>query len=154
MNYRFNEEKMFMDITDGTALIINSETGMYYGINRFGTSVFQALCDGMNTGAIIAAAKALPGAPADIVERCNGFISLLVEYELLVNGSEGPETGLDAEAAAEDTFILDITEFDDAQEMLMADPIHEVKEDTGWTPEKDSIGYSKEETREREKKVQ
>ena len=38
--------------------------------------------------------------------------------------------------------------------MLLADPIHEVKEETGWTPEKDSIGYTKEETKEREKKME
>lgn len=154
MNFRFNEEKMFMDITDGTALVINSETGIYYGINRFGTTVFQALCDGMDTDALIAEAMALPGAPDDMGDRCNAFISHLVEYELLVSGSEGPAARLDAAAAAADGFVLDVTAFDDAQEMLLADPIHEVKEDTGWTPEKDAIGYSKEETREREKKVQ
>ena len=32
--------------------------------------------------------------------------------------------------------------------------LREVKEETGWTPEKDSIGYSKDETREREEKME
>ena len=30
-NYQLNESKMFADITDGIAIIINSETGIYYG---------------------------------------------------------------------------------------------------------------------------
>ena len=47
-----------------------------------------------------------------------------------------------------------VNEYNDAQELLLADPIHEVKEETGWTPEKDSIGYSKDETREREEKME
>ena len=49
---------------------------------------------------------------------------------------------------------MEIKPYSDAQEMLLADPIHEVKESVGWTPEKDSIGYTKEETKEREKKIE
>ena len=32
-NYRLNESKMFADITDGIAIIINAATGIYYGMN-------------------------------------------------------------------------------------------------------------------------
>ena len=32
--------------------------------------------------------------------------------------------------------------------------VREVKEETGWTPQKDSIGYTKEETIEREMKIE
>lgn len=154
MNFRFNEEKMFMDITDGTAVVINGETGIYYGINAFGTSVFEALCGGMDTDAVIASVKALAGAPADMGSRVNDFISQLVGFELLVKGEAGADVEFDADAAADDEFVLDVMAFDDAQEMLLADPIHEVKEEIGWTPETDSIGYTKEETKEREKKIQ
>ena len=61
---------------------------------------------------------------------------------------------LDLDVAKEDNYFLELKEFNDAQELLLADPIHEVKEETGWTPEKESIGYSKEETAEREKKME
>ena len=33
MNYQLNEAKMFADVTDGIAIIINSMTGIYYGMN-------------------------------------------------------------------------------------------------------------------------
>ena len=49
---------------------------------------------------------------------------------------------------------MNVSEYNDAQELLLADPIHEVKEETGWTPQKDSIGYTKEETIEREMKME
>ena len=31
--YALNDSKMFMDIDDGIAIVINSETGIYYGMN-------------------------------------------------------------------------------------------------------------------------
>jgi hypothetical protein len=36
-------------------------------------------------------------------------------------------------------FALEVEEYNDAQEMLLADPIHEVREDTGWKPDKDVL---------------
>ena len=46
MNYVLNEEKMFADVTDGIAIIINSETGIYYGLNGLGTAVYENLMNG------------------------------------------------------------------------------------------------------------
>ena len=43
---------------------------------------------------------------------------------------------LDAAAAAADAFTPECKEYRDVQELLYADPIHEVEEETGWTPEK------------------
>ena len=56
--------------------------------------------------------------------------------------------------ASRGNFIISVDEYTDAQELLLADPIHEVKEDIGWTPEKSSIGYTKEETLRREEKAE
>ena len=32
-----------------------------------------------------------------------------------------------------------VKEFQDAQELLLADPIHDVKNETGWQPDKQSL---------------
>ena len=47
-SYALNEEKMFVDITDGIAIVINSETGIYYGMNTLGTSVFENIIKGIS----------------------------------------------------------------------------------------------------------
>ncbi len=152
-NYVLNEEKMFADITDGIAIVINSETGIYYGMNALGTAVFENLINGASVANVLSALKSLPNVPADIENRLNAFVDAIVAKELVVAGGAGDkEAAISAEAAAEG-FDINVSEYNDAQELLLADPIHEVKEDTGWTPEKDSIGYSKEETKEREAKV-
>lgn len=154
-NYTLNEAKMFADITDGIAIIINSETGIYYGMNGLGTSVFQNIIDGVSTENIVSALKSVAGAPADVEARLNVFVDALKEKEIIVDGADnGNSANIDEAAATADAFEMSVNEYNDAQEMLLADPIHEVKEETGWTPEKDSVGYTKEETAEREKKME
>lgn len=155
MNYVLNDDRMFADVTDGIAIIINSETGIYYGLNGLGTSVYENLVNGASVEEILVALKSIAGAPADIESRLNSFISKMIEFELIIESAESSASvEIDSTTASEEDFTLDVSEYNDAQELLLADPIHEVKEETGWTPEKDSIGYSKEETLEREKKME
>lgn len=152
-NLVLNEEKMFADITDGIAIVINSETGIYYGMNTLGSAVLENIINGASIENILKALKAMPNVPSDIEAKLNAFVDELKAKELVIEGGDGAaEANIPTEAVA-DGFDLTVDEYSDAQELLLADPIHEVKEDTGWTPEKDSIGYTKEETREREKKV-
>ncbi len=151
--YTFNEGTMFADVADGVAIVINSTTGIYYGFNEFGTDVFEQLRVGASFEGLVEAMKELPGAPADIEEKLAAFVKELEAKEIFTAG-EGDGAAVTLNAAAVGNFELSVQEYNDAQEMLLADPIHEVKEDTGWTPETDSIGYTKEETREREKKME
>ena len=153
--YALNESKMFADITDDVAIVINSETGIYYGMNAFGTNVFENLTRGVAVEKIADALKSVAGAPADIDARLGAFVDALTKSEIIIAGTDtGAAPKIKESVAAADAFEMTVNEYNDAQEMLLADPIHEVKEDTGWTPEKESIGYSKEETREREKKME
>lgn len=153
--YALNEEKMFADITDGIAIIINSDTGVYYGMNPLGTAVFEKLISGSDSENILKALQKLPNVPNDISAKLEKFISDLAANGLIIPAiGNQAEVAFDADISAEDDFEMSLNEYSDAQELLMADPIHEIKEDTGWTPEKSSIGYTKEETKEREKKMQ
>tara|TARA_Y100000590_G_scaffold467301_1_gene645737 strand:+ start:4053 stop:4499 length:447 start_codon:yes stop_codon:yes gene_type:complete len=145
-NYVLNDSKMFADITDGMAIVINGETGVYYGMNEQGTSVFENIIEGAKIEDIIEALNV-----DDAASKVNDFVASLVEKEILLAGEESSK---EVKLTLEGDLELTVDEYSDAQELLLADPIHEVKEDSGWTPEKDSIGYSKEETAEREKKME
>lgn len=154
-NYVLNEEKMFADITDSIAIVINSETGIYYGMNAFGTAVFENIRNGVSTEKLLAEIKALPNVPADIDMYFEAFINAMVEKELIIEGgSSDLGANIDVKIAQTDKFILDIREYNDAQELLLADPIHEVKEETGWTPEKESLNPDKEDVERREAKAE
>lgn len=153
MNYTLNEEKMFADVTDGIAIIINSETGLYYGLNGLGTVIYENMIKGASTEDILTALNSIGATDAD--SNLKTFIDDMVAKEILIEApTSSASVSIDAEIAKEDDFVPTVAEYNDAQELLLADPIHEVKEETGWTPEKDSIGYTKEETAEREKKVE
>ncbi len=151
--YQLNEEKMFADITDDMAIIINSETGIYYGMNSLATVVFENIIKGVSQENICAKLKEL-GAGDDVKQNLQNLIDAMKEKEILLPAEEtDAQAEIDAKIAKDANFVMTLSEYNDAQELLLADPIHEVKEDTGWTPEKDSIGYSKEETKIREQQV-
>lgn len=137
LTFHLNETKMFLDITDGTAIIINSVTGIYYGINGFGTSILENLLAGSSTDDILKAARDLEGIPADFEETLQAFLDKLTGFEIILP-DETPfarEARLDASAAATDLFVPTCNEYKDVQELLFADPIHEVDVDEGWMPE-------------------
>ena len=150
-NYRLNDTKMFADITDGIAIIINSETGIYYGMNAFGTQVYENLAQGVSADKIWEKLKEF-----GVDEMFfNAFVEALVEKEILLPASDtGAEVNLDFEIAKADKFTLKLKEYNDAQELLLADPIHEVKEDKGWSPEKSSLNEDKEDVARREAKLE
>jgi hypothetical protein len=151
--YVLNEEKMFSDIADGIAIVINSETGIYYGMNNFGTTVFENILNGVSSEAVLAAIKVLPGAPEDMDSRMDAFVKALVDNELVKEGGVGSgSAALDEEVVKKDNFTLEVKEYNDAQELLLADPIHEVKPETGWQPDKDALNPDKEDVARRHKK--
>ena len=152
--YMLNEAKMFADITDGIAIIINSETGIYYGANTLGTAVVEQLFKGASVESVAAALKTLPGCPADIEAKLADFTKTMVEKELAVPGAAATAEAVFTADAVKDGWEITIQEFSDAQELLLADPIHEVKEETGWTPDASALNPDKEDVARREAKMQ
>lgn len=137
MNYKLNESKMFADISDGMAIIINSVTGTYYGMNGFGTEVFQSLLSGASEEDLLGAVSAMPGVTENASESLMAFIDRLLSMEIILPSEEGPtgEVNIDPSIASADSFIPECTEYKDVQDMLFADPIHEVDAEEGWKPE-------------------
>ena len=156
MNYVLNEAKMFTDITDGIAIIINSETGIYYGLNAFATNVYENIVHGASIEDIKEELKNINPDNNAILDNFEAFIKAMTEKEILILSSEDKnETAqIDKNLAKEDNFILELKEYNDAQELLLADPIHEVKDETGWAPEKDSIIEDKELIKQREARME
>lgn len=152
--YVLNDEKMFSDIADGVAIVINSETGIYYGMNGFGTHVFENILSGADTAAILDALKSVSEAPEDMAARLAEFVTILTSKELLLPGEAQGSVNIDSAIAKNDNFVLEIKEYSDAQELLLADPIHEVKEDSGWTPEKGSLETDEEIVKAKESKIE
>jgi hypothetical protein len=134
-----NEAKMFSDIADGIAIVINSETGIYYGMNGFGTAVFENILNGVSLEELAVAVKAMPDAPQGVENSLRDFVEKLVGFEIITAGAGSGSVSIDASVARGDEFVLTVQEYSDAQELLLADPIHEVKTETGWQPDKAAL---------------
>lgn len=133
--YKLNEQEMFSDITDNSAVIINAQTGVYYGMNMAGTLVYKSIIDGNSVPKILDFLKQVPQSPSDMEERLNIFIDELMKKNIIVEGQTIENNiDIDREILVKDNFELKVGEYLDAQELLLADPIHDVEKEEGWTP--------------------
>ena len=130
--YKLNEEKMFYDMAEGQAIVINFTTGMYYGTSSLGSAVLDALLAGASVEDACKAIQALPGCPADMEAQLNTFIGQLLEKEIIVPAdSTGAACAIDASSLA-DGFKLTVDEFAEVQDLILADPVHDVDVEQGW----------------------
>ena len=136
--YKLNEEKMFYDYADGQAVVINYQTGMYYGMGLLESAILDRIVAGKNVEEIIKAVKMLPQCPPDIIERVHGFVKELQEKEIIVNGPtvSGGAEPMPSEIA-EDGFDLKLDMFAEMSDLLLADPVHDVDMQAGWPKLKD-----------------
>lgn len=133
--YKLNESKMFADVTNNIAIIINSETGIYYAMNNCGSVVFQAILNGCSIQSVIDNLKKIEGCPADIDQKLKAFVDDLLQKEIVVEDNQSSATPtFDETVIKQDKFEMKVSEYADAQEMLLADPIHDVDEEEGWQP--------------------
>ncbi len=131
--YKLNEEKIFFDVADGQAVVINFVTGMYYGTSTLGSAVLEKLVKGCEPEKIAAAVRTVDGCPDDFDVQLQAFIDALCGKEILVNGGASDEEDVKFDAAAfADGFALTVDEFSEVQDLLLADPVHDVDVEQGW----------------------
>ena len=131
--YRLNSEKMFYDVAEGIGVIIDFTTGYYYAFNAPGTAAFDRINAGGDPEKILSSMLETKGCPEDIEESMRGFVKKLLEKEILL---ESPESFADVEPFPETAFSEGkkpvVDEFADVQDLILADPIHDVDPNQGW----------------------
>ena len=109
--YTVNTKKAISETLDNETIIINLETGCYYSMNPAGTAIWSALTNGtpiaINTPAV------------------EDFFNQLITDGLVSEVSANDNTPFTA------TEEPKLEKYTDMQEMLLADPIHDV-DTAGW----------------------
>lgn len=124
---------MFYDIADGQAIVINFETGMYYGTSTLGSMVLDALMKGKSPKQIEDSITRNEDCVEDITQRIEQFIAALIEKEVLIIDQQPySEDQLDAFIVGDGNYSLELNEFAEVQDLLLADPVHDVEADMGW----------------------
>lgn len=140
MKYEVNDSKIYCDITDGIAVIIEVDTGTYYGLNPLTTNIFENLINGVDANELISKLTLIKGFNEEVKNKFDNFVKELIDKDFLVESKKEaakPNINIEEFINDQDDFLL--AEFKDAAELLLADPIHQVKEEEGWSPNKDSL---------------
>ncbi|CAM4374304.1 hypothetical protein FHS16_002924 [Paenibacillus endophyticus] len=131
--YKLNEEKMFYDIADGQAIVINFVTGMYYGASALGSMVLDALMQGKAPKQIVDLIKNNEGCVVDIDQRVERFIAALTEKEIFISDDQPySQESMGDFVVVDGDYSLELNEFAEVQDLLLADPVHDVEADMGW----------------------
>lgn len=121
------------DTIDGETLVINLETGSYYTLDGAAASAWQALAGGATQAELTEVVAGALGVDPDTAAA--PVASLLTQ--LLDSGLVCPVPGGSAEVASPTADAvaalpgLALRSYDELQELLLIDPIHEV-DDAGW----------------------
>jgi hypothetical protein len=133
--FSIRNQQVINETLDNETIIINLETGVYYSLNPMGTLIWKAINAKLSFGLI---SNQLMGKYPEAVE-IEGIVEKYIaflELEQLVEKIDFCETNLrDFEVILQSELSSyvppAIEKYEDMQEMLLADPIHEVEED-GW----------------------
>jgi len=109
--YCINSQKALSETLDGETIIINLESGSYYSMNHPGTAIWNAISQGLP----------ISTTSPDV----SSFLDRLVTDQLVEETTESDKPVFETS----ETPKLD--KYDDMQEMLLADPVHDVDE-AGW----------------------
>jgi hypothetical protein len=120
------------ELFDGELVIAHYGSGLYYSVSESGALIWQGLRHGL-TDADVAAwlAGHFAGQADEVRAQVSAFIARMRDQGLLIPDST-VAAGPDLPVLNGGRFEAPILEqFDDLQELLLVDPVHEV-DSTGW----------------------
>lgn len=126
------------DDFDGEIVAINMKNGVYYCVRELGAALWRDLIAGNSLATIVTESSKLDPA---LEEPIHDLMGKLIGEGLLRERSEIPDaqTGLSFMAAWQaGERSLDIENYEDMQDLVMADPIHDVDAEQGWPVRKPS----------------
>jgi len=137
--FTVNLSQIAHETIDGEVVIIHLKSGTYYSLQNVGANIWNLLENGANVTEIITQiTHQYDGNHSEIENAVNQLISKLQE-ENLIEAATGEDhihksrlkiaTEVHAEKPPFQTPVLE--KYDDMQDLLLLDPIHEVDE-TGW----------------------
>lgn len=126
MTYRIHEEKVSHELIDGEVIVINFDNGNYFSLTGTAAALWQALVQPASAETLAAAFA--PG-HAGAREEIQGFLEELAKENLLAPCADAAQSvaapaGVDYQAPV-------VNKYTDMQQLLLADPLHEVDE-AGW----------------------
>jgi len=144
--YRHNDAEVATEDFDDGAVMINFLTGRYFSLNGAGNRLWAALKSGADEAglaAVMADMRTLPEAEAGrVLQDVRAFLETLVRErlvaEVVVDALTPPAIAHDSISASRGPYEAPkIDVFDDLEQLIVLDPIHDVNANEGWPVVKD-----------------
>lgn len=130
--YRVNSPSIVSEVLDGEGVMINLDTGTYYSASGVGGAIWSLLEAGAHAGEIEGWLRSAWGDQPGLAEDVAAYIRRVVEEKLVVPDPTRAAPALPPPAPRKEAYAKPVIEvFKDMQDLLLADPIHDVDE-TGW----------------------
>jgi hypothetical protein len=136
--FMIDHKRFVFEKFDREMVLINLEDGLYYSVSDTGTEILQLLEQGLAVAEILEVLSARYFSEDDLASLVKGFVAELERQAIIVSRPTGFPTDVlraaktVANNRAESRYAPPvITRFDDMQEILQLDPIHQVNEQ-GW----------------------
>jgi hypothetical protein len=134
--YKPTPRKVVHETIDGEVILIQLERGVYFSLGGTGAEIWDLLARGFGTAAISAAIARRYASEADAVAAAvAGLVEQLVAEDVLVADGDAGGGEIQLEPAEGEFEAPALERYDDMQDFLLIDPVHEVAE-SGW-PQRD-----------------
>ena len=105
-------DKICVDVTFDLANILNSETGIIYSMNYFGTNVYENLLKGVSKNDILNVLKQTSGMPETIEKDFDLFVKALEDKDILAEIKlTGEKPVINEEFVARNNYKLSLIEY-------------------------------------------
>ena len=131
--FKINDQKVIHETLDGETIIINLENGNYFSMNATGAIVWNLLEKQSSVQTIVQAlTNRFEIDDVSVLSTVTDLVTFLLNENLILEA----ETSIDSEPQEiieqREVYLIPLIEkYEDMQEMLLADPIHDV-EAMGW----------------------
>lgn len=130
--YSTDIDQTVAELFDTELVIANYESGLYFSVSASGTLVWQGLQLGMTDDDVVDwLASLCPDNGARIAQEVPAFIATLVTEGLAVEATRPPAVTRPTIPSGFAWQPPALERFDDLQELLLLDPVHDVGA-TGW----------------------
>ncbi len=127
--YQIPEGQVAHEIIEGEVIILRFDTGFYFSLNGSAVNLWQWLSEGASWQQMLEAFEPLT---PDQTATLEAFMERLVKDNLVIKATEPTASTVPTLPKQAIRFELPAMEkYGDMQDMLLADPIHEVDE-AGW----------------------
>ena len=141
--FRANHPAVASEIIDGEAVIMNLKTGAYFSARGLGSRLWEWIEHGVSESAIQKLlADGYPDSATEAAASVPRFIDRLLEHDLIrplpAGSSESPYLLKPLSPSGAPFAAPELEVYNDMQDLLLLDPIHDVDEAAGWPSPKPS----------------